>query len=255
MELITVMKRYEVKFILNKEQLEFLKNALVGHMIVDQYGKTSIASIYYDTPDYHLIRTSIEKPSYKEKIRLRSYGVVEHGKPVYLELKRKVEGVVYKRRIETSESDVYRFLHYENDDITDGQIAKEMTYFRNYYKTLEPKIMIAYDRTSYKEVDGDIRLTIDENPRYRTYDLNLHTSTEGIPLLKEGEAILEVKVQHSIPLWLVEILTKEKIYQTSFSKVGTAHKQEMSKKNNKEAALINAEDIKEKGGYQYGFAI
>ena len=231
MELITVMKRYEVKFILNKEQLEFLKNALVGHMIVDQYGKTSIASIYYDTPDYHLIRTSIEKPSYKEKIRLRSYGVVEHGKPVYLELKRKVEGVVYKRRIETSESDVYRFLHYENDDITDGQIAKEMAYFRNYYKTLEPKIMIAYDRTSYKEVDGDIRLTIDENPRYRTYDLNLHTSMDGKSLLEPGSAILEIKVQQQMPLWLTSILSEGKIYKTSFSKVGEAYKQCMKINN------------------------
>ena len=227
MDVITVMKRYEMKYVLNKEQLDYLKNALVGHMVIDQYGKTSIASIYYDTPDYHLIRTSIEKPTYKEKMRLRAYGVVERGEPVYLEIKRKCQGVVYKRRIETSEKDVSRFLKHDDDFIGEGQIAKEMVYFRDYYQNLEPKIMIAYDRTSYKELDGDIRLTIDENPRYRTYDLNLHTSMDGQPLLPLGGAILEIKVQQEMPLWLADILDKGKIYQSSFSKVGTAYKQSM----------------------------
>ena len=211
MDVITVMKRVEMKFILNKEQLSYLKDALKDHMIVDQYGKTSIASIYYDTPDYRLIRASIEKPSYKEKIRLRSYGLIKNGKPAYLEIKRKCEGVVYKRRVETSE----------------GQIAKEMVYFRNLYQTLEPKIMIAYDRTSYKEIVGDIRLTIDENPRYRAYDLNLHTSMDGTPLLENGCAILEIKVQQEMPLWLTSILSKGKIYKTTFSKVGEAFKKVM----------------------------
>ena len=222
MDVITVMKRYEMKFILTREQLEFLKDALKEHMVIDQYGKTSIASIYFDTPDYRLIRASIEKPSYKEKIRLRSYGLVEKGEPVYLEIKRKCEGIVYKRRVETSESGVINFLNKE-DDLAEGQIAKELAYFRDYYKHLEPKIMIAYDRTSYKEIVGDIRLTIDENPRYRTYDLNLHTSMDGELLLPSGQAILEIKVQQEMPLWLVDILSKGKIYKTSFSKVGTAY--------------------------------
>ena len=223
MEAITVMKRYEMKYVLDKEQLDYLKNALVGHMEIDQYGKTSIASIYYDTPNYHLIRTSIEKPTYKEKIRLRAYGVVERGEPVYLEIKRKCEGVVYKRRIETSETDVSSFLNHDDDLLGEGQIAKEMVYFRDYYQKLEPKIMIAYDRTSYKEVNGNLRLTIDENPRYRTYDLNLHTSMDGQPLLPLGSSILEIKVQQEMPLWLADILDKGKIYQSSFSKVGTAY--------------------------------
>ena len=231
MDVITVMKRYEMKFILSKEQLVFLKDALKDHMVVDQYGKTSIASIYYDTPDYRLIRASIEKPSYKEKIRLRSYGLIKNGKPAYLELKRKCEGIVYKRRVETSEQEVAKFLSYETDEISEGQIAKEMVYFRNLYKTLEPKIMIAYDRTSYKEIVGDIRLTIDENPRYRAYDLDLHTSMDGTPLLGLGEAILEIKVQQEMPLWLTDILSKGKIYKTTFSKVGTAYQKIMTINN------------------------
>ena len=224
METITVMKRYEMKYILSKEQLFFLCQSLCGHMEVDQYGKTSIASIYYDTPDYRIVRASIEKPAFKEKIRLRSYGIANNNGHVYLEIKRKSEGVVYKRRVETTEETANRFLNNKLEAIGSNQISKELTYFRNFYGKLEPKIMIAYDRTSYAEIDGDIRLTIDENPRYRTFDLNLHTSMEGQHLLPAGSAILEIKVQQEMPLWLVEILSKGKIYKTSFSKVGEAYK-------------------------------
>lgn len=225
---ITVMKRYEIKYILNKEQHEFLKNALVGHMEIDEYGKTSIASIYYDTPDYRLIRTSIEKPAFKEKVRLRSYGLAKgEDSTVFLELKRKAYGIVYKRRVVTTENSVNRFFNYEGYITADGQIAREISYFRNYYHTLTPAILIIYDRVAYFEPGGDLRLTIDENPRYRTKDLNLHTSMEGESLLPEGGAILEIKVQQSMPLWLTDILSKGKIYQGSFSKVGEAYKKQM----------------------------
>ena len=224
METITVMKRYEMKYILSKEQMFYLQKSLCGHMEVDQYGKTSIASIYYDTPDYRIIRASIEKPAFKEKLRLRSYGLAKKDGHVYLEIKRKSEGVVYKRRVETTEENVSLFLNNKIKTIGSNQIGKELEYFRNFYGRLEPKIMIAYDRTSYAEIDGDIRLTIDENPRFRSYDLNLHTSMDGQHLLPVGSAILEIKVQQEMPLWLVSILSKEKIYQTSFSKVGEAYK-------------------------------
>ena len=227
---VTVMKRYERKYILTKEQLKFLQSSLLSHMVIDEYGKTSIASIYYDTPDYRLIRASIEKPAYKEKLRLRSYGLAKDDSPVYLEIKRKAEGIVYKRRIKTTEKEAHNFLMNKSNSIGDNQIANELLYFRNYYGILEPKIMIAYDRTSYAEVEGDIRLTIDENPRYRSYDLNLHTSMDGQSLLPSGGAILEIKVQQEMPLWLVSILSEGKIYQSSFSKVGEAYKRIMTNK-------------------------
>lgn len=234
---ITTMKRYEIKYILNKEQVSYLRKALVGHMEIDQYGKTSIASIYYDTPDYRLIRTSIEKPPFKEKIRLRSYGLAKPGSTVFLELKRKADKIVYKRRVVTDEETVNKFFNYEGDVTADGQIAREITYFRNYYKNLNPAILIIYDRVAYYQKDGDLRITIDENPRYRVKDLNLTTSLEGNLLLPEGSAILEVKVQQAIPLWLSEILTKGKIYKSSFSKVGQAYIQQMNLSMNKERMI------------------
>ena len=224
MNAVTMMQRYEMKFILTKDQLVAFQDALKGHMEVDQYGKTSIASIYYDTPDYLLIRKSLEKPVYKEKIRLRSYGLANNNKKVYLELKRKALGVVYKRRIALKEDIAEGFLNHQEVSLKDDQVTREIAYFRDYLKVLEPKIMIIYDRTSYAEVNGSIRLTIDENPRYRNDDLNLHTSMDGNLLLPPGSAILEIKVQQELPLWLVSILSKHKIYKTSFSKVGEAYK-------------------------------
>ena len=226
---IVVMKRYELKYVISGEQREYLVKALEGHMKVDKYGLTHIASLYYDTPDYRLIRNSIEKLDFKEKIRLRSYGIATDTSPVYLELKRKYDGIVYKRRVQSSIRDVDRFFDYEGDICADGQIARELTYFRNFYKTLAPACLIIYDRTAYYEPDGDLRLTIDGNPRYRTSNLNLTTSMEGISLLNEGHCILEIKVQNAMPLWLTEILDKGKIYKGSFSKYGEAYKQQILK--------------------------
>ena len=222
-----VMKRYELKYILTKEQTEYLRERLVGHLYVDQYGMTSIASLYYDTPDYRLIRASLDKPKFKEKIRLRSYGLATKTSPVYLELKRKYDGVVYKRRVSSTIPDVDMFFHKEGNAGSKGQIAREIEYFRDYYNNLIPACLIIYDRVAYYEMNGDLRLTIDYNPRYRMKDLNLTTSMEGKPLLNEGETILEVKVQGSMPLWLAHILDEGGIKKSSFSKYGTAYKHEI----------------------------
>lgn len=226
---ITVMKRYELKYLLNAKQTDFLRERLKGHMQVDQYGKTSIASLYYDTPTYQLIRTSVEKPPFKEKIRLRSYGIATDKSPVFLELKRKAYGIVYKRRVETTIPLVHKFFSGEGDICSPGQINREITVFRDYYKTLVPACLIIYDRTAYFEPDGDLRLTIDENPRYRVNDLTLTKSMDGISLLNDGWTILEIKVQEAMPLWLADILSEGEIRKGSFSKYGEAYRQQLIK--------------------------
>ncbi|MBR5739247.1 MAG: polyphosphate polymerase domain-containing protein [Lachnospiraceae bacterium] len=226
---VVVMQRVELKYAINAEQTAFLVEKLKGHMEVDQYGKTSVASLYYDTPDYRLIRTSIEKPPFKEKIRLRSYGLATNDSPVFLELKRKAYGTVYKRRVKTTIPLVKRFFEGEGDICAGGQINAEITAFRDFYKTLVPACLIIYDRTAYVEPEGDLRLTIDANPRYRTENLNLTTSMDGISLLPEGYSILEIKVQQAMPLWLTAILSEGKIYKHSFSKYGEAYKQQILK--------------------------
>ena len=226
-EPIVTMKRVEMKYILTDSQVPEFVEKLKGHMEIDQYGLTSIASLYYDIPDYRLIRASIEKPPFKEKIRVRSYGLADDKSPLFLELKRKADGIVYKRRVMTNQETIDKFFNFEGDICADGQIAREIAYFRDYYQALVPSCLIIYDRVAYFENDGDLRLTIDYNPRYRVDNLNLSTNMEGIPLLPSGYALLEIKVQESIPLWLTTILSELKIYKNSFSKYGEAYKQQI----------------------------
>ena len=228
---IVVMKRYELKYILSPSQTDFFRERLEGHMSVDQFGLTSIASLYYDTPDYRLINASIEKPEFKEKIRLRSYGPATDDSPVFLELKRKAYGIVYKRRVQSTIPLVKKFFDGDGDICAGGQINREITYFRDLYGTLSPSCLIIYDRTAYYQPDGDLRLTIDGDPRYRTDDLDLRVSMDGISLLPAGYSILEIKVQQSVPLWLSAILDEGRIYKNSFSKYGEAYRQQMLKRS------------------------
>ena len=250
-KIIAVMKRYELKFYLNKAQLAYFNEKITEHMKLDKYGLTSIASLYYDTPDFRLINRSIEKPKYKEKLRLRSYGLASNDSKTFLEIKRKSEGIVYKRRISLLEKEADELIR-TNEAERKDQIGRELEAFLENYKKVEPKYLIIYDRMAYYQDDTDLRVTVDMNPRYRTTDLNLHTSLEGTPLTDDGGAILEIKVQHSIPLWLTKILTEGKIYQTSFSKVGTAHIREM-KKLQLNNIVYQQEYIQ--GGYRYGLTI
>ena len=253
-KVITVMKRYELKYKLNSEQVQFFMDQIGRYMKVDKYGLTSIASIYFDTPDYRLINKSIEKPKFKEKLRLRGYGIVSNGKPTFLEVKRKCDKIVYKRRISLTEQEAFDLIT-SKEAKERTQISRELEAFMETYQSLEPKYMIIYDRLAYYQDNSDLRITIDLNPRYRTNNLNLHTSMDGTPLLESGGAILEVKVQQSVPLWLSAILSEGKIYQTSFSKVGTAHQVEMSKKQYKSLETLNLLKHQLKGEMKYGFTI
>ncbi|MCR5181434.1 MAG: polyphosphate polymerase domain-containing protein [Clostridia bacterium] len=236
---IEVMKRTEIKYVLDPVQTRYIMQAIKGHMMPDEYGITQIASLYYDTEDKRLIANSIQKPPFKEKIRVRSYGLATENSPVFLELKRKAKGTVYKRRISTDISGVSQFFaggsllgsdgsFPDNRKYSESQITRELEYFRDYYQSLKPACLIIYDRLAYFEPDGDLRITLDFNPRYRDHDLNLYTSMEGESLLPNGYCIMEIKVQQAMPLWLCRILSAGKIYKTSFSKYGEAYKRMMA---------------------------
>ena len=228
---VTVMKRHEIKYLLDAQKTAYLRARLVGHMVPDAFGLTSIASLYYDTPDRRLIRESMEKPPFKEKLRLRSYGLASATSPVFLELKRKANGTVYKRRVRSTIPAVEQFFAGEAE-APDGQIDRELAAFRDYYDNLAPACLIIYDRTAYYEPDGELRLTIDANPRYRTERLDLTSGLDGIPLLPEGWTILEIKVQDAMPLWLSRILSQGQIYQGSFSKYGEAYRGKRKREGN-----------------------
>lgn len=217
-----IFKRYELKYILSIEQYYLLKSAMDGFMKGDKYGESDICNLYCDTPDFLLVRRSIDKPFYKEKLRIRSYGVAKDGEKVFVEIKKKYDSVVYKRRIATDENTAVGIL--ENDTIYDSQIGKEIAYFTKLYNGIKPQMFISYRREAYygKE-DKDFRITFDRSILWRTHDLTLKSGIYGSPVLPDNMVIMEIKTVASIPLWLVKILSENKIYKSSFSKYGTAY--------------------------------
>jgi SPX domain protein involved in polyphosphate accumulation len=223
---VDVFRRRELKFLLNDDQCSVIRDALQRKMEPDAHGENTICNIYYDTPDYRLIRHSLEHPVYKEKIRLRSYGVATADSDIYLELKKKYKGVVYKRRVKVTEAEGMAFMDRLGPLRKQNQISREILYFRDFYKTLQPQVYLCYDRQAwYDPQDRGFRMTLDRNIRYRTSDLSLSSPCAGREILKQDQTLLEVKAEGAVPLWLVELLTEEQIFKQSFSKYGRAYEQ------------------------------
>lgn len=218
-----VFKRYELKYMLTPEQKSRVLSAMEGHMALDRYGRTTIRNIYFDTDSYRLIRRSIEKPVYKEKLRIRSYQQAQPESTVFVELKKKYDSVVYKRRLSLPESEAMDWVTGHAHPFG-GQIAGEIDYFLRHYETLHPVVFLSYEREAYYSLDGsDFRVTFDENILCRQEDLSLESGVSGIPLLGDGLTLMEIKCAGGIPLWMTHVLTAERIYKTSFSKYGTAY--------------------------------
>jgi hypothetical protein len=220
---IFTFKRTEIKYRISKEQYLRMLQFIENKMVEDKHGKVTVQSLYLDTDTNMLIRRSIEKPIYKEKIRLRGYNLVKPGDTCFLELKKKFEKIVYKRRIKITEEECFKWLETKEKQ-RDSQIGKEIDYFIKFYETLKPAMLLIYDRVAYVNKDLDLRITFDTNIRYRTNDLTLSKNLEGIKLLDDDSVIMEIKSSLAFPLWLVRKLSEEKIYKTSFSKYGTAYK-------------------------------
>lgn len=224
-----VFQRYEKKYRITAEQYQELVSYLVTKMEVDSYGKHTICNIYFDTPDYQLIRASLDKPVYKEKIRLRSYGISQDKDPVFLELKKKYDGVVYKRRAVMRLKDAQKYIFYGILPETPGQILREIDYSCQFYKA-RPKVYLAYDRIAMAgREDPQLRVTFDTNIRARDYHLDLKRGTYGSPLLDKGEFLMEVKLLGSMPVWMSHLLSELSIYPTSFSKYGTYYCEYLTK--------------------------
>lgn len=227
----TNFKRYEKKFFLSSEQYKLFIKKIKPFVTDDEYGEYTICNIYYDTDDYRLIRASIEKPVYKEKLRIRSYGVPEKDGKIFVELKKKYDGVVYKRRVTTSPSLVEPLLRGIRKAGENEQIVKEISYFQRFYNA-KPKVFIAYDRKAFKGIENEeLRITFDTNMRFRLKDLDLTHGDSGEPILADNRILMEVKIPGTCPLWLTHILSELKINSTSFSKYGTCYREHILKNN------------------------
>lgn len=218
-----VFQRYEIKYLMDRRQRDVILKAMEPYMSIDGYGHSSIRNLYYDTPDFRLIRKSLEKPVYKEKLRVRSYGPAAAGDPVFVELKKKYRDVVYKRRISLPQAQAEACLD-GRMRLPDSQIGREIAYALEFYRELEPAVFLSYEREAFFQRDGgDFRVTFDENIRYRQTELTLDSEVWGKPILQPDQVLMELKTSGGLPLWMVHALSRQKIFKVSFSKYGAAY--------------------------------
>lgn len=230
-----VFRRVEKKYLISGEQLKGLVPVISGHMTDDEYTDYMVCNIYFDTDSYQLIRTSLGKPKYKEKLRLRSYGVPGSDSRVFIELKKKYDGIVYKRRVGLTLAEAQKYLGMDGTSSLDGllrthsscdgQILKEIGYVMQFYH-LKPKVFIAYDRKAFKgKEDSGLRLTLDRRIRARDTDLSLSQGDYGKAVIRPDQVLMEVKIPDSMPLWMARAFADLGIVPVSFSKYGTYYTQ------------------------------
>ena len=217
-------QRFEKKYLLSDEQFRKMMVKMKGHITPDKFSESDIRSIYYDTKDHQLIRRSIEKPEYKEKLRIRSYKEVDDDDQVFVELKKKYDGIVYKRRTKAKCKDLINDIRHCS--FKDPQVGKEINYALSYYGELQPSIFIGCQRISFTGVDDkDLRITFDKDICYRMNDLSLKRTDADKKLT--DQTVMELKIRDAMPLWLSDILDEVKAYPRGFSKVGNAYIKEL----------------------------
>jgi hypothetical protein len=236
-----VFKRYEMKYMMTKKQQKAVLEAMLPYMKLDDFGHTVIRNIYFDTDNYRLVRRSIEKPVYKEKLRIRSYKQACENDKVFVELKKKYDDVVYKRRESITLQATQNWLNRNTTFPMETQIGREIDYFFEYYETLAPKVFLSYEREAFYSFDGsDFRVTFDENILAREEELSLACDVWGEKLIDDNMVLMEIKTSGGIPLWMTKVLTQQKIYKTSFSKYGTAYENMIMGKSEKQTNFFIA---------------
>jgi hypothetical protein len=223
-QITSIFKRYEKKYLINGEQYDALTRMTADLFSPDEFGRSVIMNIYFDTPNSMLIRRSLEKPVYKEKLRLRTYGVPNDDSNAFVEIKKKFKKVVYKRRVKMKYTEAYDYLINGAPAPKTTQITNEIDWFMKYYGDVRPAMVISYERTAmFSKENKDLRITYDNNILWRKEDLDLRRGAYGEPLLPEGHYLMEIKIPGAMPVWLAEMLDELKIYPTSFSKYGMAY--------------------------------
>ena len=229
---ITVFKRYEKKYMLTLEQYDALRAFLADYMRYDKYclndKSYKLYNIYFDSPTNELIRTSVSKPPYKEKLRMRSYFPLrEADDKVFFEIKRKYKGCVTKRRATMKYSEVMEMVKtrqlppsYETASYFDRQVEKEILRMLVNYD-LRPAVYISYDRVAMFGIDDpELRITFDKEIYTRRTNLTFDGDTSGYDIMPPERILMEIKIPNAMPLWLARFLSEHKIFNSSFSKYG-----------------------------------
>ena len=230
---IFIFERVEKKYRITTEQKLALVDSIKDRLIPDSHGINTICSLYLDTPDHLLIRNSIDAKIYKEKLRIRSYGVPNVDDKVFLEIKKKFKGIVYKRRVALPLSSAMEYVSNKISPIR-SQIMSEIDYAMNFYNHPKPSMIVAYEREAFfVKDDPTVRITFDTGVRFREHNLLLENGTDGTYILPDDAVIMEIKTAGAMPMWLSFVLNTSDIFPTSFSKYGTAYRQTLTAKGEK----------------------
>lgn len=220
-------QRYEKKYLLNLEQYQKIRAGLAPYMEADEHGRYTICNLYYDTPDFQLIRASLDKPVYKEKLRMRSYGVPADGDSVFVELKKKYKGVVYKRRTALEAGEALDYLAGRCSPRAKDQICREIDWFLGRYHPV-PQVFIAYDREALAGLeDRVLRVTFDSDLRWRDTALDLRSGDGGERITSRDQILMEIEIPGSAPVWLSRLLSENSVFPTSFSKYGVCYRENL----------------------------
>ncbi len=248
----TVFNRYEKKYLMTAPVYEELRKRLEPYMQVDLYGQTTICNIYYDTPDSLLIRRSNEGPVYKEKLRVRTYGVPKLDSRAFLEIKKKYKGLVNKRRVCMTLQEVYDYVEKGirpkgDRSASEEQILREIDFFLQRYP-LQRGINLTYDRIALFQIDDpSFRVTFDRNIQARRTEMGLENGAYGIKLLPDDYYLMETKILDATPLWFTKILSELSLYLTSFSKYGNIYRMEHGAYSAEEYMRHRLENWQKKG--------
>lgn len=228
---LQTFKRYEDKFMMSGDTFRALVERLEEYMQLDSHcvdGTYRICNIYFDTDNNDVIRLSTSKPYYKEKLRLRSYGTpANESSEVFLELKKKIGGIVNKRRAVMTYSQALDYLSGSRPELfgyENRQVLSEIDwFFKN--NPVKPAAYVSYDRIAmFGREDKSFRLTFDSNIQTRRKSLTLAEGSFGRQLLPPDTYLMEIKISGAIPLEIAHILSDLHLYSRSFSKIGTEYK-------------------------------
>lgn len=232
--------RIEKKYLITKQAKKELLKTIKKHLKTDEYHKSEVYNIYFDNDNFDLIIQSIDRPTFKEKLRARSYGGYDR---VFFEIKTKLKGkdanLGYKRRIMVTRQEYEKIVAGEttllklvskNHSSKENQIAKEIDYLIKHFK-LKPRILVYYKRESYKG-ENSLRITFDERLKFRQEELNFeHEKHDKIYFKDDRNIIMEIKAHGGLPIWLVELLSNNHIYPQQFSKIGRVYERIRKEKN------------------------
>ena len=218
-----VFKRREVKYLVRRNDVARLKDTMLQRMRPDEHGRSTLCNVYFDTPDHLLICRSLEHPLYKEKLRVRSYGVAGPDSAAFIEIKKKYRSTVYKRRVATTQREAHDYL-LGGKRLPDSQVVREIDFLMERYANLEPAVFLSYEREAFFACDDrKFRITFDDNVLWRDQNVSLTDGIGGEELLPEDRVLMEVKAGGAYPLWASHMLADFQLYPASFAKYGRAY--------------------------------